>query len=201
MNPIQLHTPDGRPTDDWQCTRCGHTHTIEGGRPSDRSAINRERAEECCLCRTCGKEIGRFAIWCEACDPMVDRGPRADDPTVPLTPDYTGPTWIGGNFFASVAELAAHLDEQEDAGTSSVEGRPTLAWAAKRRGYTLDWDDAVEAMDLPHRDIPLEGLDELRRAVERFNEANRENEPWMVDWTRAVAVPGRGVKAKEVDHA
>jgi hypothetical protein len=104
---------------------------------------------------------------------------------------WDGAVFMGDQFFSSMAELLDHLSH-------STDEWPEFVWASTVKNVipTLSVDDVVESslaengtegMDVGD----LDGVDELKAALDRFTEANSGLHTYWADYTKAVILSPR----------
>lgn len=110
--------------------------------------------------------------------------------------DWSGPVYCEGigysdGYFHNMEELLDHLDSDDD---EEVCERPKYAWACDSNPCCwLDYGSIIEdATQEAHESFDagqLHGEDELKAALERFNEANKGFVSWTPNYKRAVLIP------------
>lgn len=194
MEAIFLKRPDGTETDISICGKCGS--------PA-RGRTNFDVSERCCTCWECSGELTTEERQCghyhKACDKKrraIIEMKRLEKAT--LVEDYDGPVYCegvpggsyGDGYFADVQELADMLDDG-DVDESIV--REEFAYCCTSSPVAgLDVDSILEsATEESFEDAidHLVGVDELRAAVEAFNEANKAVLSWDSDYSRKVRIP------------
>lgn len=200
MNAIFLHKPDGTPTKWSMCSECG---TVA-------SPGNFDISQKCCTCYDCGEPLPKdertryaegkgYSLYHRECERQrrIKHDMKALD-KAELVADYDGPVYYegrrgsyGDGYFENVHELAEILDCDED-----QSGRPEFAFCCEEIPFRmLDVDDiiqsACEEMDEDAAER-LNGIDELKAAAAKFNEANKGVISWYEDRKRKVAVPPMG---------
>ena len=184
MNPRQLFFEGGEPAGRWACGKCGFDgHT------------DREQAERCCVCNYCGEPVDRkkygagYHHECQRASFERDRLRKLA--AAELVEDYAGPVYVEGlgssGYFEDMDDLLDYL-----CGSRGDRSWPQFANCCDVEPFEFDLDSALEneASD-HHEDIVdcLNGIAELREAVDRFNAENAKVASWHVDEDRKVAVP------------
>lgn len=186
MNPINLLLPDGTPSKVWACGECKITR------------VDQEHAEKCCTmvpCKVCGQETDkkfRLVYLTETCDACrMAEAQRKDAERIAKATKlsyWDGWVWDESDYYNSLEDYVEHLECNHD-----PEDWPEWVYVtASRPGVSLDvsrilenyCDDGYEGMD-----DDLKGVDELTKAINRFNAANHEVVVYDGDWSRAVRVP------------
>lgn len=195
MNAVYLHLPDGTATKWSMCSEC---HTVD-------APGNYDLSEKCCTCYDCGKPLPKDerapyadgkgkSLYHRECERKRRMARDADIlEEAELITDYAGPVYLGGvgrgsfgdDFFSDVNELSEHLDFHDGE-------RPLFAHCCTQRGLNIDLDSILEGVtEEMYEDChdDLNGLEELRAAVEAFNKANESIQAWDPDYKRKVAIP------------
>lgn len=195
MNAYYLHKPDGTKTEVSACGICGQ---IAGKGNFDIS-------QKCCTCYECGAILGpeeksTRALYHRDCENKrhavieMKRLEKAE-----LVTDYSGPVYcegvpggsFGDGYFSDIGELEDMLNDAPD-----DTGRPEFAYCCTSSSAAhLSTDSILEsATEEAFEDAidSLSGVDELRAAVDAFNEANKDVLSWDWDMKRKVAVPRDG---------
>lgn len=185
MSATELFHKDGRSAGVYVCEGC---RTV---------APSKEAAEQCSNCRLykcdkCGADCDKHWTRCKSCrdkDDAEKEAKRFAD-AEKLT-SWDGWVYCEGTgddgFSTSLQEL---LDECENEGVEI----PDYVWACEANYFVkatvsditawlegeayADWDPST-----------LNGLDELKAALDKFNEANAEVCSYAPDYTRAVIIP------------
>jgi len=183
MNATELFLKDGRPAGIFFCEKCRNV------------ARNKETADLCCdwhyKCKECGEKVEQIH-WtvCRKCEGLArikkenERFNKADKVT-----EWSGAVYLEGTgndgFHASLSDL---IDELSD----EWEGEwPKYAWTCKNDHFVCaDIEDIFSSME---GDAPtdfdfhdLDGIPELKAAIEKFNEENKDVVSWELDYTKAV---------------
>jgi hypothetical protein len=152
-------------------------------------------AEGCCQnknkCRECGKQSGSWLV-CDECRRKredakeVERFEKAEKLT-----KWDGWVYLEGygcrnGYFESVDDFLDWCACEDD-------NLPEYIWTCKPNHFvhadvsdiTGRMDDAFEDFD---PDCDLHGMEELRVAIEKFNEANKDVVAYEPDYTKAVLI-------------
>lgn len=183
MKATELHLADGKSAGIFYCGECRIVHRTQN------------EAEACCVpkrCR-CGAELKPRTAWliCDVCRDSAEAKKDAEQyaaATKIKAEDWYGPVWcgVGGNegYYASVDDLLEHFEDDK---------LPEQIYACTTHPICrLDYDsiiehatqDAYEGWD-PDQ---LTGKAELVAALTEFNERNKGEVCWQVDYKRAVVV-------------
>jgi hypothetical protein len=182
---IELFHADGKPSGIWYCSEC-------------RSVHNDQRLAQSCHgtthCKDCGKELGKrqpyYRTQCEECYSKEWRERMAKEEFERYTKatkikasEYTGPQVFFGDHYYETVEDA--IDQ--------CEKPPEYVWSAKDVGLrkaTIEdlierileeaWEDADSG--------DLNGVEELEKAVDAFNDANSGVSVYMVDYNEALVL-------------
>lgn len=204
MNAIFLHLPDGTPTKWSICSEC-RTVAAPG---------NYDLSVKCCTCYDCGEPLPKDeripyaegkgkALYHRECERKRRMARDAEAlEKAELVPDYDGPVYCegrrgsyGDGYFADVSELAEDLDDDDDQSC-----RPEFAFCCKEipfRGVSAQSliESACDDMDEDAGER-VEGIEDLEKACDAFNLANKGLISWSEDRKHKVAVP-----SLEVVHA
>lgn len=191
MNTIQLIRQDNRkPVSIWACGKCGYTSFAE------------DIADSCCApCKTCGGETPSiYPGECSDCRwNRIARQEKARlaDLASKAKRDPSWNDWVfsdeysGGSdgFFESPKEFMEQLNDDIDRDPDLV--RPEFVWATVSRPIVnISVDDVLSLIteDRPENwdEGDLNGVDELKVAIEAFNAANPS---LMYEPDRKVIVP------------
>lgn len=183
MKATELFLEDSKPAGVFFCGQC-------------RLVYNEKvKAEKCCApykCEDCGKECQKYWTVCEYCRQAreqkreQERFEKAEKVT-----DWGGWIYADGmgfhdGYFESLADLEDYLNDEESE-------RPEYVWATKENHFVeADISDITErVMDGAYDGFEVEylkGLDDLKAAIEKFNEANREIVSYSPDYSKAVLI-------------
>ncbi len=194
MNATELFLRDGTPANVWFCGKC---HLVK---------VSSEQAEQCCepyKCKYCGKESGRqYLMVCRPCEEENNLKTEAErfDKAEKVT------SWDGWIFHEGTGNDGYSVSVQEfleDWKDSAAEGDelPKYVWACKPNYFVRAQvgdimerlaDDAYDDFD----EDDLNGLDDLKAAIERFNEANKGICSYAPDYKTAVLLEPIGRELK-----
>ena len=182
MKATELYLEGGKSAGIFFCGECRIVHRTQA------------EAEACCVpqrCR-CGSELPRGWLTCHVCrkcdaakKEALQYAAAAKTPAA----DWTGPVWCDVNtndgFFANVEALLEHFFDEEDL--------PAHVFACKTHPICwLDYDriieDATQEAYEEWTSDSLTGEAELTAALDAFNEKNKDNVYWTVDYSRAVVL-------------
>lgn len=184
MNPYNLFKEDTKggfiPTNLWACSKCRFQHV-------------KDIAEKCCKCLTCGKEAdsnSHGVFTCLDCQKISRNNwekTKFDKAQKVKYKDY------GEDYFFF---NDSYYETLEDLLDSQCEGDdpPDYAWASKyTAGPKLSLDRYLEEYDEEmggdNNEFPsenLKGLEELKTAILKFNETNKDNKYYFPDESIAV---------------
>lgn len=182
MRATELYMAGGKSAGIFFCGECRIVHRTQ------------EEAEACCmpqLCK-CGAAVeSRGWLTCRACRDASEAKKEAEQYAAAekiKAADWKGPVWCDTNtndgFFPNVEDLVEHFDGDE---------LPEHVFACTSHPVCcLDYDRIIEdATQEAYEDWTSESLDgeaELTAALDAFNEKNKDNVFWKVDYTRAVVL-------------
>lgn len=182
MNEIELYTKDGKSVGVFACAQCRHVHQ------------SREFAARCCknyLCSTCGQDTGsRHWLICEKCRTAeevkkeAERFEKAEKVT-----EWDGYLYHGDDFYADLGSLLDDLEWHDGE-------QPKYAWTCDPVSFVhfdIDRviDDIMEREDV-YEDFDssdIRGTEELKAALEKFNEANAGIVSYHPNYKRAFLIP------------
>jgi hypothetical protein len=185
MNPVRLLLETGEPTNYYMCGKCRHLK-------ADLAITT-----QCCapvIC-SCGETIAdKYYLSCMACrkaaSDLKERG-RFEKAKRVHEREHYGPVCadvIGYNegFFENVEALREYIFEDHD----TVYDIP-YAWAVKETPvYNLSTHSVLEPFEEnAYEDFDsysVTGLDELKKALDIFNEQNKGFRNWDIDYSTAV---------------
>ena len=186
-----LYTKDGKQTNKRYCTDCGHS-TYEG----------RVGCYDCGphVCIECGKPADRGFCKCRDCIAIGNKK-REDENFGKANKLESWDSWvcIDDRYFPSVEDLVQELwDNGEDI--------PKYCWATTSAAFVslsreailqaaLDEDDAYEDFDEQSIEIPAS----MFKAIEEFNEANKEHIAYQVDYKNAVMISVEYLDAAQME--
>lgn len=160
----------------WACKEC------------DRVWVGEEHmARYCCAnnfpCRCGGRIEGSIWTMCQSCrEKAEDYRELLEKATLC---EYDGyPFFVRGRFYF---DGEAYLDELEWGSVGSDE----YGFLGMKAGFYVDSDDVIETalesadIDVYEYGVPdLEGVDELKKAIDLFNEKNSKVDYWFRDESR-----------------
>ena len=184
MNATELFHQDGKSAGVFYCSECRNV------------AKNSDDADKCCkptLCQHCGKPSGhRFWTCCDACSKLKSIQAEQDrfDKAKKLT-EWDGWVFSEGlgfreGFFESLSDLLDQLEDDEV---------PKYVWACDPDHFAfarvddvirpiLENESAYEGFDSDD----LSGIEELKAAIEKFNEANKHIVSYIPNFKMAVLI-------------
>ena len=183
MNPIELFHKNGKSAGVFYCYKC------------HRVAKSKDAAEECCtptLCKFCGKPCRQYHTCCDDCSKSqsVKAEQERFDKAEKLT-KWDGWVFSDGlgfhnGFAESVSDLLDQLDDDE---------APEYVWACDPVNFAvasiddvirpiLENEAAYEGFDSDH----LNGIDELKAAIDQFNESNKHIVSYVPNFKKAVLI-------------
>lgn len=189
MSAVELFHNDGKPAGIWYCSECRVVNT------------NKEHAEWCHgehLCK-CGTQTAtRYDDQCMTCKANGWREKedaaelaRFEKATKIEMADYKGSQMFCNDQYFESIEQYRELIEDFDTGESVL---PKYVWAVTNVGVgCADIDNLIEPllaeMGEDAETSDLNGVEELEKAIDTFNEANKSIVVYMVDYSRAILVP------------
>ncbi len=185
MQAIQLRYPDGSPAAAFFCGNCGMLYC----------GLNSDAADWCCTCSVCHKSLGESnpnqrGIYshpdCERRKRTAITAQRLERATE--VENYSGPVYCESSnkdgYFATLNEFVETFMD-----ASSM---PEFVHTCKTVPFQLDIDNILEnEADHHHDDIydNLDGVNDLEKAIEIFNQRNLTTVSWEVDYKHKVRVP------------
>lgn len=190
MTPIELFHKDGRSASVFVCGQC---RTV---------AANKERATLCCAryCPDCGSPLDKGFSWirCNPCRAKGDIRHEAErfEKAEKVT-EWGGYVLCGGNYYPSLETM---MDICDDEGLDI----PAYVWTCDPVQFVkVDLDDITDRFaDDAYEDWEpdtLDGLPELKAALEAFVEANNDQMAYQPNYKRALLIPKREVDAVELE--
>jgi hypothetical protein len=186
MNATELFHKDGKSANVFYCGKCRNV------------AASQSTAEQCCnnyICTRCGNDTGsRCWIVCDECRSKED----AEKERARFEKSEKLTTWDGwvfcegtGNdgFSESLSDFYDNWSDEHDEGGTL----PEYVWACTENYFVnASLDDITERLagDAYEDWDPdtLKGLDELRSALQKFNEANADVCSYHPDYTKAILI-------------
>jgi hypothetical protein len=195
MNAIELFHQDGKSAKVFYCEKCRIV------------AKTQEQAEQCCRplkCDMCGNDTERYYFRCRECrdkeDAQRERDRFEKAEKLKLT-EWDGPVFsdsvAGSNdgFFTSISELLERCADEIEAGEddSGMANIPDYVWASKSNQFVnADLGDITERISCDaYKDFnpaDLHGLDDLKKALAAFNDANKHFVSYEPDYTKAILI-------------
>ncbi len=182
MNGTELFKKDGSETGVFFCQQCRLVHR------------DKPHADLCCAPRLCecGASMDKYRTKCESCWDLEQRNHEAKRfASAAHLADWDGPVYragCGGNegFHASLSDFWDWANDQD-----ATESTPSYVWTCDKEPVVkLDVRHVLEnATDGAYEDFSyddLTGIDELKAAMDRFNETNKDVVSWVPNYTRAV---------------
>jgi len=181
MNATELYLADGRHTGVYYCEQCKVTHHTK------------EFAEVCCnpaKC-VCGADCSQYRTKCNACiDLELKEKEKARFVAAEKVTDWNGPVFDESTdeYYSSVCDFIEQNDDYECKYLWTCFSTPVCS---------LDYDTIIEnATDEAYEDFEpgcLDGDEELKAALEKFNEINKSHVSWFPNYKLAVLLPVREV--------
>jgi len=186
MNATELYLKDGKPTHIFYCEKCRYISSSQ------------ELAEQCCKnyqCSQCGKDTGQRA-WtiCDDCraansaEKERERFEKAEKLS-----DWDGWVYLEGTgndgYHQSLSDFYDNwADDHDEGGTL-----PEYVWSCRPNHFVrADVSDITERMDdEAYEDFDpetLNGLPELKAAIETFNAANASVCSYEPDYSKAILI-------------
>ena len=188
VNPQPLFLESGEPAGVWYCDTCRNVKSQE------------EHARSCCevkLCPKCDKVMEPYRIArCSDCHRKDQDAKEAKRLEEAELVEYDGKTWLydihqRGNdgYFATLDDLIDHLASEE----CEPEDWPEFVHLCTPSHIKVSISDIFEQLECEGYDEMTEhaeGGNELRAAIDKFNEINHETfTVWYPDTTKKIAVP------------
>lgn len=185
MNAVELFLADGKPASVWFCGKCRHV------------AGSQHLADLCCdtyKCNKCGKDTGsRSWLRCEACRDAEDvasevkRFEAAKKVTAWDGWVYSEGHGYKDGYFESLDDFKEWADDER----SDETPLPTYVWTCKSEAFAQADIDSIlcQITDNGYEDFDpetLDGIPELKAALEAFNEANKDVLSYTPDYSTAV---------------
>jgi hypothetical protein len=195
MNPVELFKKDGTPANAWVCGVCGKIYAANSS------------AEGCCRCYICGEVIeqgkigkGDFSSYHGKCwDKQQDKIRAERIAKAEKLETWDG--WVynegpgGGpndDYAASMDELVEYLENLLSDGDIDLADWPEYVFVCNVENCAISLrevlDNVAERMFEDWED-QLNGEGELQKAIDKFNEANKDLHSYSPDYKRVVKVP------------
>lgn len=180
MDAQELFTKDGSQTGIHYCVKCKKVYT------------SHEEAEKCCqpiLC-SCGNIVKQHYTICENCynkKELLKEQNRFDKARKEDASTYSGWVCYNDKYYANVDDL---IEDLECDGLDI----PAYVWGCKATQYCMI--DANKAIDngiqyaSEDNNFDIEGIFDFKSAVEKFNEANKDNILYDIDYSVAIIIKG-----------
>jgi hypothetical protein len=177
MNATELYKSDGTTAGIYYCEKCRIVHR------------EKSLAEQCCMpvmC-SCGKECQKYYTKCPACV-SADRSKkeRLRFENAEKLMEWNGPVMLpdSDGYFATVGDMFDEVDPDDC---------PEYVWTCSEKPVChLDIDRIIEAAtDDAYEDFDsdsLLGQKELALALDAFNEANKGNVCWDVNYRKCLVL-------------
>jgi hypothetical protein len=184
MNATELYLKDGRSAGVFYCEKCKIVHRTTA------------EADQCCMpyhCKGCGKETQRYVNICSACfNKQQDKKEAERFAKAAKITKWDGWVYVEGlgyqnGYFQSVEDLIDYLTDEEDG------NYPQYAWTCSANHFVnAEISDITERIgDNAYEDFnteDLNGLQELKAAIAKFNDANKDAVSYTPDYTTAVLI-------------
>jgi len=181
VNAKELFHSDGRSAGVWHCDKCGIIHRLESA------------AESCCQinkCEDCGKDCERtYYTICKDCErKKIDENKRLQFEKAKHVPEseWNDRVYDGNDYYDSVEEMR---EMRESNGDEILE----YVWACETRPLVnIDVSDATQCIeDRAYDDFEFEdlhGIKDLEKALDAFNEANKDFLLFTPDFSTAIVL-------------
>ena len=186
MNAIELYHQDGKSAGVHYCEKC---------RCVKRT---REEADKCCeptKCQYCGKETGRqYYLACESCDRAnqeKNERERFEKAKKLTQSEWDGWVYLDGTGRDGYSESLSDFWDNWELDHDEGDEKPEYVWACKKNHFAVaDVSDITERIGANAYDdfdtCDLNGLDDLKAAIEKFNEANKDVVSYEPDYGVAI---------------
>lgn len=186
MNAVELFHKDGHSAGVYYCGECRQVHS------------SNHTIEECCKpykCKQCGEECKQYHTICDACERVeIARKERERFEKAEKVAESEWDGWVycegtGNDGFSESVDalIESCKDDEIDV--------PEYAWVCNPKQFaTLDIDDIkslISDRQEAYRDFDpddLNGLEDLKKALDAFNEANAAIVSYSPDYKRAVII-------------
>ncbi len=184
MDSIELFHQDGKSSKIFYCSKCRIVWP------------DKEKADRCCeptKCQYCGKESGRqHYLACGPCDRAneIKRETARFEKAEKLV-KWDSWVYLDGVGSDGFFESVSHFSEIWECDHDENEEIPDYVWACKKIPFAaVDFDRIIERIcEEAYEDFDsdsLKGVDELKAAVEKFNEANKDIVSYEPDYSKAI---------------
>ena len=184
MNAIELFHSDGKPANVFYCEKCRNV------------ASYKDIAEKCCLPRICecGKECeDKYWTICRGCNEKKEIQKELERFNAAEKVDkFDGWVWADGlsyneGFADSVHDIIDYCKDND------IE-IPDYVWTCKENHFCfIDLNDILQEIEENgYEDFcaadSCKGLDELKLAIDKFNEINRKIESYVPNYKKALII-------------
>ena len=190
MNATELFHKDGRSAHVWYCGQC---RNVKG---------TQEHAEQCCgkwHCKECGAECANYHLQCQICfRKQQDAKERERFAKAEKVTEWDGWVFCDGlnhnnGYFSGMDDLYDQVEPED---------LPDYVWTCTANRFVhFDMTHELERIaENGYEDCDFDdfdGLPELKKAVDAFNEANAGKLSYEPDFTKAVLVN----KSHDLDDA
>lgn len=171
----------------------GHVLSIYACGKCQQMNRDKTRAEMCCAycCRVCHKPVNNFILVCNDCRRLQQdhKDRERMEKAIKLDSWADGVLWED-HYYSTVEEAAESMQDRIEDGDELPEYLYVAKPARKRE---VELDRILEWLydDMPEEDPEgyVRGIEEFQKAIDAFNEANKEVRWYDEDYTRAVRVP------------
>jgi hypothetical protein len=179
MQAQELFLSTGKSAGVYYCTKCKLVRKTQA------------EAEDCCSpykCQQCGTETERYYTICNSCLRKKEHAEELArfEKSEKLT-SFCGWIFHNDRFYESIGDMLNDIDDDLDI--------PEYVWATTECHFVqLDICNVSELAcntDSAYEDFDssdLDGIDELKIAIDEFNKANYSHISYLVDYTKAVLV-------------
>lgn len=182
---IELFHADGKSSGIWYCSECRSVHTQQRTAQSCHGVTH---------CEDCGKELGKrqpyYRTQCDECSNKAWQEKQTKEEFERYTKavkikasGYTGPqVFFADRYYETVEDAIEDCDKP-----------PEYMWAAKdiglKKATMEDLVDHILEEAWEDADIDdLNGIEDLQKAIDAFNEANAAVSVYMVDYNEALVL-------------
>lgn len=190
MNATELYLKEGKSAGIYYCGKCRNV------------AASQHLAEQCCqnyLCSKCGKDVGsRSWLVCDSCRAAseVDKERERFEKAEKLTA-WGGLVYLDGTGRDGFSESISDFWDNWESDHDESDEKPKYVWACKANHFVrADLSDITEPIDgAAYEDWDwqtLNGLDDLKAALDKFNEANAAVCSYLPDYSKAILLNDKG---------